>query len=99
MGLFGKKKDFWDEVEEKSSGQTPYSAEEEELYEADDVYEDDGKFHPTKSKGVKIFFRLLMLVSTVVAVIAGGIFLAHAGSGNSAEKSDYFKSRFFADIS
>lgn len=97
MGLFGKKKDFWDEVEEKSSGQTPYSAEEEELYEADDVYEDDGKFHPTKSKGVKIFFRLLMLVSTVVAVIAGGIFLAHAGSGNSAEKSDYFKSRFFAE--
>lgn len=97
MGLFGKKKDFWDEVEEKSSGQTPYSAEEEELYEADDVYEDDGKFHPTKSKGVKIFFRLLMLVSTVVAVLAGTIFLAHAGSGSSAEKSDYFKSRFFAE--
>ncbi len=97
MGLFGKKKDFWDEVEEKSSGQTPYSAEDEEMYDADDVYEDDGKFHPTKSRGVKIFFRLLMLVSTVVAVIAGTIFLAHAGTGTSAEKSDYFKSRFFAE--
>ncbi len=97
MGLFGKKKDFWDEVEEKSSGQTPYSAEEEDTYDAEDVYEDDGKFHPTKSKGVKIFFRLLMLVSTVIAVISGIVFFAHAGTGSSAKKSDYFKSRFFAE--
>lgn len=56
MGLFGKKKDFWDEVDDssmKESGSQTLSEEEEaDIRRELDEMEDDG-WHPTRSTPLK----------------------------------------------
>ena len=49
MGLFGKKKDFWDEVDEVSMDESEDPVLETEEFEEEVDLEDDGRFHPTSA--------------------------------------------------
>ena len=73
MGLFGKKKDFWDEVDEASMETSEDSVFEESDVEEEVETQDDGRWHPTKCAPLKAFARLLMLASVVVLAVSGMI--------------------------
>ena len=100
MGLFGKKKDFWDEVEEVSMEEASEEAVEEEAdVEEDDMDPlDDGRWHPTKSAPLKGFARILLFVSAVVMAVSGYVVYTYFSSGGTmTSKPDYYNSSYFGE--
>lgn len=94
MGLFGKKKDFWDEVDDPSVEISEMSASGEEFEEED--IEDDGKFHPTKSPALKAVSRILLFVSAIVLAVSGLIVYTYFSNGGTLESEpNYYNSSYF----
>lgn len=101
MGLFGKKKDFWDEVDESSireSGHQTLSEEEEaDIQRELDEMEDDG-WHPTQSTPLKVVVRILLFVSAVVMLISGyTVYTYFSNGGTMTSEPDYYHSSFFGE--
>lgn len=101
MGLFGKKKDFWDEVDESSireSGHQTLSEEEEaDIQRELDEMEDDG-WHPTRSTPLKAVVRILLFVSAVVMLISGyTVYTYFSNGGTMTSEPDYYQSGFFGE--
>ena len=98
MGLFGKKKDFWDEVDEASMETSEDSVFEESDVEEEVETQDDGRWHPTKSAPLKAIARLLMLASVVVLAVSGMIIYTYFNNGGTASaKPDYYNSNYFGE--
>ncbi len=101
MGLFGKKKDFWDEVDESSlreSGQQTLSEEEEaDIQRELDELEDDG-WHPTRSTPLKVVVRILLFISAVVMLVSGyTVYTYFSNGGTMSSEPDYYHSSFFGE--
>ncbi len=100
MGLFGKKKDFWDEVETASMEEASEEAVEEDAdIEEDDMEPvDDGRWHPTKCAPLKGFARILLFVSAVVMAVSGYVIYTYFNSGGTmTSKPDYYNSSYFGE--
>ena len=69
MGLFGRKKDFWDEVDREAVKEPGYEAlsetSEAGIGDIPDVVE-DGRWHPTKSTPFKAVMLPISSSSIVV---------------------------------
>ena len=98
MGLFGKKKDFWDEVDEASMETSEDSVFEESDVEEEVDIQDDGRWHPTKCAPLKVIARLLMLASIIVLAVSGMIIYTYFNNGGTAaSKPDYYNSNYFGE--
>ena len=96
MGLFGKKKDFWDEDERVSDTEAESSSSESERDEPEYDIEDDGRWHPTKSTPLKVFARILLFISAVVLVVSGLVVYTYFGGGGTLHSEpNYYQSTFF----
>lgn len=96
MGLFGKKKDFWDEDERVSDTEAESSSSESESDEPEYDIEDDGRWHPTKSTPLKVFARILLFISAVVLVVSGLVVYTYFGGGGTLHSEpNYYQSTFF----
>lgn len=96
MGLFGKKKDFWDEDERVSDTEAESSSSESESDEPEYDMEDDGRWHPTKSTPLKVFARILLFISAVVLVVSGLVVYTYFGGGGTLHSEpNYYQSTFF----
>lgn len=97
MGLFGKKKDFWDEVDETSMEDSENPGLEEDEYEdgEEDVL-DDGRWHPTKSMPLKVIARILLFASAVVMAVSGYIVYTYFSNGGTmTAQPNYYNSSYF----
>ena len=96
MGLFGKKKDFWDEDERVSDTEAESSSSESGSDEPEYDIEDDGRWHPTKSTPLKVFARILLFISAVVLVVSGLVVYTYFGGGGTLHSEpNYYQSTFF----
>ena len=96
MGLFGKKKDFWDEDERVSDTEAESSSSESGSDEPEYDIEDDGRWHPTKSTPLKVFARILLFISAVVLVVSGLVVYTYFGGGGTLNSEpNYYQSTFF----
>ena len=95
MGLFGKKKDFWDEVDDssmKESGSQTLSEEEEaDIRRELDEMEDDG-WHPTRSTPLKAVARIFLFVAAAVMLISGyAVYTYFSNGGSMSSEPDYYQ--------
>lgn len=106
MGLFGKKKDFWDEVDDPEVEISEASGDIEEDYEDD--YEDDeqgiveeqddGRFHPTKSPVLKTLSRIVLFISVVVLAVSGSIVYTYFSNGGTLDSEpNFYASTYFGE--
>lgn len=97
MGLFGKKKDFWDEVDESSMDESDSLILDDDLEEGMDEL-DDGRWHPTKSTPLKVLTRILLFVSVVVMLVSGFVVYTYFGNGGTMDSEpDYYNSSYFGE--
>ena len=101
MGLFGKKKDFWDEVDEASIGESEHQTlseeEEADIQRELDEMEADG-WHPTRSTPVKAVVRILLFISAIVMLVSGyTIYTYFSNGGTMSSEPDYYRSSFFGE--
>ena len=101
MGLFGKKKDFWDEVDDssmKESGSQTLSEEEEaDIRRELDEMEDDG-WHPTRSTPLKAVARIFLFIAAAVMCISGyAVYTYFSNGGSMSSEPDYYHSSFFGE--
>ena len=95
MGLFGRKKDFWDDEEESLVDDPEYEADMDDSDELEEEY-DDGRWHPTQCAPLKVLARLLLFVSAVVMVVSGCFVYNYFNNGGSmTSKPDYYHSTNF----
>ena len=98
MGLFGKKKDFWDEVDEVSMDESEETILDEEEYEEAADQEDDGRFHPTKCAPLKGFARILMFAAAIVMAVSGFVVYTYFSNGGTMTSApDYYQSSYFGE--
>ena len=96
MGLFGKKKDFWDEVDEVSMDDSEEPILDEEDYEEEPDEADDGRWHPTKSAPLKAFARILMFAAAIAMTVSGFVVYTYFSNGGTmTSKPDYYNSSYF----
>ena len=96
MGLFGKKKDFWDEVDEVSMGDSEDSMYEASNGEDEANVADDGRWHPTKCAPLKAIARMIMLAAAVVMAVSGMIVYTYFNNGGtSTSDPEYYSSSYF----
>ena len=101
MGLFGKKKDFWDEVDDssmKESGSQTLSEEEEaDIRRELNEMEDDG-WHPTRSTPLKAAARIFLFIAAAVMCISGyAVYTYFSNGGSMSSEPDYYHSSFFGE--
>ncbi len=101
MGLFGKKKDFWDEVDEstlrESEHRTLSEEEEADIQRELDEMEDDG-WHPTRSTPLKVIVRILLFVAAVATLVSGyTVYTYFSNGGTMSSEPDYYHSSFFGE--
>lgn len=70
-----KKRDFWDDVDEEVEVSAKVDNVVQAVQYEEDLYEDDQKFHPTRTLGLKIVMRILLFVAA--AVTAASAFIAY----------------------
>lgn len=98
MGLFGKKKDFWDEVDEVSMGDSEDSMYEASNGEDEANVADDGRWHPTKCAPLKAMARMIMLAAAVVMAVSGMIVYTYFNNGGtSTSDPEYYSSSYFGE--
>ena len=98
MGLFGKKKDFWDEVDEVSMDESEETILDEEEQEEDVDLEDDGRFHPTKCAPLKGFARILMFAAAIVMAVSGFVVYTYFSNGGTLTSApNYYQSSYFGE--
>lgn len=101
MGLFGKKKDFWDEVDtpsEQEPGHQTLSDEEEADIQRELDELDDGRWHPTRSTPLKAAARIFLFVATVIIAVSGFLVYTYFNNGGSlSEAPDYYHSSYFGE--
>lgn len=98
MGLFGKGKDFWDEVDDPSVEDSGRPMTDNGSSEDDIGDIDDGRWHPTKSTPLKVITRLLLFVSAVVVVISGlKVYTYFSNGGTMTSEPDYYHSSYFGE--
>lgn len=98
MGLFGKKKDFWDEVDEVSMDESEDPVLETEEFEEEVDLEDDGRFHPTKSAPLKAIARFLMFAAAIVLVVSGFVVYTYFSNGGTmTSQPNYYHSSYFGE--
>lgn len=101
MGLFGKKKDFWDEVDDSSlmeSGHQTLSDEEEADIQRELDAMDDSGWHPTRSTPLKVIVRILLFVAAVATVLSGyAVYKYFSNGGTMSSEPNYYYSSFFGE--
>lgn len=99
MGLFGRKKDFWDEVDRESvkePGQQVLSEAEEADIQRELDMEDDGRWHPTKSTPLKAVIRVLLFAAAVVMAVSGySVYTYFSNGGSWSAEPNYYHSNYF----
>lgn len=100
MGLFGKKKDFWDEVDDssvKESGYQTLSEEEADIQRELDELEEDG-WHPTRSTPLKAAARIFLFIAAAVMIISGyTVYTYFSNGGSMSAEPDYYSSNYFGE--
>lgn len=101
MGLFGRKKDFWDEVDRESVKEPGYDtlseAEKAGAGREMDVIE-DGRWHPTKSMPFKAVMRGLLFIAAVVMAVSGySVYTYFSNGGSWSTEPDYYQSHYFGE--
>lgn len=104
MGLFGKKKDFWDEVDDsidELEAPSEIEADEEDYEDEEEMMQeeiDDGRFHPTKSPTLKTLSRIVLFLSVVVLGISGMIVYNYFNNGGTLNSEpNYYNSEYFGE--
>ncbi len=100
MGLFGRKKDFWDEVD--SDARIPdipdseLTREDEERIQQQLAAIDESGWHPTKSRAVKLLARVVLMVAAMAILFSGYIIYKYVRSGGTwTSAPDYYQSGEF----
>lgn len=101
MGLFGRKKDFWDEVDREAVKEPGYEAlsetSEAGIGDIPDVVE-DGRWHPTKSTPFKAVMRVLLFAAAVVMAVSGySVYTYFSNGGSWSAEPDYYHSNYFGE--
>jgi len=101
MGLFGKKKDFWDEVDNSSMrepGQRALSEEEEADIQRELDGMEDEHWSPAKSTPLKVTARIFLFIAAAVMLISGfSVYTYFSNGGSWSSEPDYYHSNYFGE--
>ncbi len=100
MGLFGRKKDFWDEVDNDARipdiPDSELTQEDEQRIQQQLAAIDEEGWHPTRSRVIKLLARLILMVAAIAILFSGYIIYRYVRSGGSwTSAPDYYQSSEF----